>query len=119
QNLRPEQPPPKPMPRITFVSADGRRQTIDAPEGETLMRVAMQNEVSEILGECGGACCCATCHVYLDAASMAQLPPADEMELQVLEFTAAPRRTGSRLACQVAVDGRSEGLIVQLPPTQI
>lgn len=107
------------MPRITFVRPDGTRQTIDAPEGETLMRVAMQNQVSEVLGECGGACCCATCHIYLDDASMAQLPAAEDMELQTLEFTAAPRRPGSRLACQVALDRRSEGLIVQLPETQV
>lgn len=106
------------MPRITFIRPDGTRQTIDAPEGETLMRAAMQHRVSEILGECGGACCCATCHIYLDGASLAQLPPAGDMELQVLEFTAAPRRAGSRLACQVAVDRHSEGLIVQLPETQ-
>jgi 2Fe-2S ferredoxin len=107
------------MPRITFVSPDGTHRTIDAPAGETLMRVAVHHGVEEILGECGGACCCATCHVYLDEASMDKLPPAEGMELQVLEFTAAPRRAGSRLACQVLADQRSDGLIVQLPATQI
>lgn len=107
------------MPRITFVSPDGTRRAIDAPDGETLMRAAVHHGVEEILGECGGACCCATCHVYLDEASMATLPPADDMELQVLEFTAAPRRAGSRLACQVLADRRCDGLIVQLPATQI
>lgn len=107
------------MPRITFVSPDGTQQAIDIPDGETLMRAAIQNQVSEILGECGGACCCATCHVYVDEASMARLPPASDMELQVLEFTAAPRRAGSRLACQLVADRHSDGLIVQLPASQV
>lgn len=107
------------MPRITFVSPDGGRKTIDAPDGETLMRAATQHAVDEILGECGGACCCATCHVYLDEAALAKVPPASEMERQVLEFTAAPRRMGSRLACQVLADRLSDGLIVELPATQL
>ena len=107
------------MPRITFVSPDGAQRTIDVPEGETLMRAAIQNRVDQILGECGGACCCATCHIVVDEASMARLPPASDMELQVLEFTAAPRFAGSRLACQVVASPQSDGLIVQLPATQV
>lgn len=106
------------MPSITFISPDGARQAIDVPEGETLMRAAIHHGMEEVLGECGGACCCATCHVYLDDASMAKVPAPGDMELQVLEFTAAPRRAGSRLACQVVADRQSEGLVVQLPMTQ-
>lgn len=107
------------MPHITFVRPDGTRKTVEAPEGETLMRAARQHGMQDILGECGGACCCATCHVYVDDASMARLPPPEAMELQLLEFTAAPRRAGSRLACQILADRRSDGLTVQLPATQI
>ena len=106
------------MPRITFVSPDGTRRTIDAPDGETLMRAATRHAVPDILGECGGACCCATCHIYIEDAWLAKLPPAQAMELQVLEFTAAPRRAASRLACQVLADPRCDGLIVQLPAAQ-
>jgi 2Fe-2S ferredoxin len=107
------------MPGITFISSDGERRIIDVPEGESLMRAALHHGVDEILGECGGACCCATCHIYVDGASMAKLPPAADMELEVLAFVAAPRRSGSRLACQVVADRQADGLIVQLPATQI
>lgn len=107
------------MSRITFVTTDGKRRNVDVPEGETLMRAAVDNQVDAILGECGGACCCATCHVYVDAESMARLPPVSEMESQLLAFTAAPRRAGSRLACQLVADRQIDGLIVQLPQTQL
>ena len=107
------------MPRITFVTTDGHRKSIDVPEGETLMRAAIDNQVDAILGECGGACCCATCHVYFDAESMARLPPVSDMESQLLAFTAAARQPGSRLACQLVADRHIDGLIVQLPQTQL
>ncbi len=107
------------MPRVTFANPNGTRQTIEVPDGETLMRAAVHGGVDGILGECGGACCCATCHVYLDDTSMARVPPPGAMESHALEFTAATRRAGSRLACQLIAGPGCDGLLVELPAIQV
>lgn len=107
------------MPKVTFVNARGKPSVIEVPAGETLMRAALKEAIAGILGECGGACCCATCHVYVDDASSPHVPPIREMEQQMLEFVAAPRRDNSRLACQIIMAPAMEGLTVHLPPTQL
>lgn len=107
------------MPEVTFVSATGATSTIEVPTGETLMRAALKKAIAGILGECGGACCCATCHVYVDDASLPRVPPIRDMEEQMLEFVAAPRHDNSRLACQIIMGPTIEGLTVYLPPTQL
>lgn len=107
------------MPDVTFVSSSGTASTVEVPDGETLMRAALKENIAGILGECGGACCCATCHVYLDDASISQVTPIRDMEEQMLGYVAAPRRDNSRLACQIIMAPTLEGLIVHLPPSQL
>lgn len=103
---------------MTFIDGSGARFEVSAAIGQSLMRAAVDGNVSGILGECGGACCCATCHVYIDDASLAQAAPIGDMEKQMLDYVAAARLEASRLACQIIVTPGMDGLLVRLPPTQ-
>src|SRR3546814_4895147 len=56
------------MPKIVFIQPDGRSQSVDAPVGQSLMEAATTNLVRGVVGDCGGSCSCATCHLYIDEA---------------------------------------------------
>ena len=99
------------MPKITFIGSDGGESVVDAKSGHTLMEVAVDNSVTGMVAECGGACACATCHSYIDAAWVDKLPPLEEMEDAMLE-AALDRRPESRLSCQVEVTDDLDGLVV-------
>lgn len=105
------------MPRITYVSAAGERREVEVPEGFSVMEGAIKNGVSGIVAECGGACACATCHVYVDAAWRDKLLPVGEMEEAMLDF-ADDRRETSRLSCQIKVTSALDGLVVETPAGQ-
>lgn len=106
------------MPKVTYRQADGHAQTIDVPVGWSLMEAAVQNDIAGIVAECGGGCACATCHVYVDASSVANLPAIGDMEGDMLECTAAPRLPNSRLSCQIKMSAELDGLVVTLPDRQ-
>lgn len=106
------------MANITYIEASGQATTLNLPDGWSLMQGATANGVDGILGECGGSCACATCHCYVDEARLAELPPASDNELAMLENVADERRPGSRLACQIKASDAIDGLIVHLPATQ-
>lgn len=105
------------MPKIVFTEPDGRRREIDAPAGITLMEAARQNGVQGIVAQCGGACACATCHVYIDPAWLAKLEPREDMEAGMLESAWEPR-ANSRLSCQIHVTAALDGLQVTVPQRQ-
>ena len=105
------------MPRITFIEPSGARRAIDAPAGITLMEAAVQNGVQGILALCGGACACATCHVYVDPTWLPRLQAREEMEEGMLESAWEPREN-SRLSCQIHVTPDLEGLVVTVPQRQ-
>jgi 2Fe-2S ferredoxin len=105
------------MPKITFISADGTRREVVADEGSTLMEAAIKNGVPGIDAECGGACACATCHVYIDDACTAVTGKAEPMEEDMLDF-AFDVRANSRLSCQIKLGAKHDGLIVHLPSKQ-
>jgi ferredoxin, 2Fe-2S len=98
--------------RVTFVRPGGEETEVDAPLGENVMRVALDNGIYEISGECGGVLACATCHVYVDQAFAAQLPPPVEDEIEMLEFAETERRDTSRLSCQIIMTPELDGLKV-------
>jgi 2Fe-2S ferredoxin len=104
------------MPTVTFVLPDGSERRIDVVAGTSVMLAAVEHDLPGIVGECGGCASCATCHVYVDPAWAARLEPADEVEDDLLGFAAAPRRAGSRLACQIEMDASLDGLRVEIPP---
>lgn len=105
------------MVKITFIQPEGASQTVDAEEGLTVMEVAKMNNVPGIEAECGGACACATCHVYVDPAWREATGSASEMEEDMLDF-AFDVREESRLSCQIKVSAALDGLVVRVPAKQ-
>lgn len=105
------------MTKITIVAHDGTRFDIDAANGSTVMENAVRNSVPGIEAECGGACACATCHVYVDDAWTARVGAPEAMEEDMLDFAFDVRPT-SRLSCQIKVTAGLDGLVVQVPEKQ-
>ncbi|HEY2024077.1 2Fe-2S iron-sulfur cluster-binding protein [Paraburkholderia sp.] len=106
------------MPIVTYILRDGERREIDVPVGTSVMEAAIQHNVRGIDAECGGCLSCATCHVYVDATSTAELAPPDDSELELLDGVATERRPESRLSCQLVVVAAMDGLVVQIPARQ-
>lgn len=105
------------MPRILFISHDNKEHSVDAKIGDNLMEAAVQNSVAGIDADCGGACACATCHVYIDNAFTAVTGVASDMEQSMLDFAEDVQET-SRLSCQISVSDEMDGLIIRLPESQ-
>jgi ferredoxin, 2Fe-2S len=105
------------MVKITFIQPDGSSQDIEAEPGMTVMEAAKKNLIEGIEAECGGACACATCHVYVDDAWRAATGASSQMEEDMLDF-AFDVREQSRLSCQIKVRPELDGLIVRVPEKQ-
>jgi 2Fe-2S ferredoxin len=105
------------MPKVVFIEPDGGRREIDAPLGITLMEAARQHGIRGIVAQCGGACACATCHVYVQRDWLARLAPTEDMEAAMLE-TAWEPRGNSRLSCQIHISAALDGLQVTVPAQQ-
>ena len=103
------------MANITYIEPDGAERTFDVEPGLSVMEGAVRNNVKGIDADCGGACACSTCHVYIDEG--ARLTPRNENEEDMLDFAFDVRPT-SRLACQVKVTPELDGLIVRMPAKQ-
>lgn len=99
------------MAKIKFIGADGNAAEFEAQSGDTVMEVATRNGVPGIEADCGGACSCATCHVYVDEAFRELVGPPNVNEEQMLEF-ADDVKPESRLSCQIKVTDELDGLIV-------
>jgi len=97
------------MPKISFIDSSGNAAEVDAKAGLTLMEIAVDNNITGIVAECGGACACATCHAYIDDAWLAKLPVMDDMEDAMLD-SALDRRPNSRLSCQIEISDDLDGL---------
>jgi 2Fe-2S ferredoxin len=102
---------------ITFIEHSGATHTVEAEAGSTLMETAIKHDVPGIVAECGGACSCATCHVYVDEAWREATGAAKEMEEDMLDF-AFEVRPESRLSCQIRITDKLNGLIVRIPEHQ-
>jgi len=105
------------MAKITFVDAKGEKRTVEAPDGWSVMEAAVKSDIPGIDADCGGACACATCHVYVDPAWAGKLPPKEEMEETMLDF-AQDVKPASRLSCQLKVTAELDGLTVTTPKNQ-
>jgi ferredoxin, 2Fe-2S len=103
--------------RVTFIEPSGQRREIEAPIGITLMETAVRNGVPGIVALCGGACACATCHVYVKAEWFRRLDPREDMEEGMLESAWEPREN-SRLSCQIHITANLDGLEVTIPQHQ-
>ncbi len=107
------------MAKITYVEHSGTKHVVEVAAGLTVMEGARDNNVPGIEADCGGACACSTCHVYLDAAWVEKVPAKDAMEEDMLDFAYEPDEVRSRLTCQIKVTDDLDGLIVHLPIKQI
>lgn len=107
------------MAKITYIEHSGKEHTVDVAPGLTVMEGARDNGVPGIEADCGGACACSTCHVYVDAAWVPKLPARDPMEDDMLDFAWQPDAERSRLTCQITVTDEMEGLVVHVPERQI
>lgn len=105
------------MPTVIFIESNETEHRVEAEPGCSLMQVAMDNFIPGIYGECGGACSCATCHVYVDPAWQDRLPPRSSDESFMLEGAPGVDER-SRLGCQLKVNEDWEGLLVRIPATQ-
>jgi 2Fe-2S ferredoxin len=105
------------MPHITFITFDGTSHTVAAPSGGSVMQAAVDNGIPGIDADCGGACACATCHVYVEDAWRDRVGPPDAVESSMLQL-AERVANNSRLACQITLDDRLDGLTVRLPESQ-
>jgi ferredoxin, 2Fe-2S len=105
------------MPKITYIEHGGKEHVVDADVGMTVMEAAVKNQVPGIEAECGGACSCATCHVYVREDWKEKTGEPDEMEEDMLDFAFDVRPT-SRLSCQIQINEELDGLIVEVPEKQ-
>jgi 2Fe-2S ferredoxin len=105
------------MPKITYIDADNTARTVEAEVGTTVMENAIRNSIPGIEAECGGACACATCHVYVEEAWLDATGTRDTMEEDMLDFAFEVKPT-SRLSCQIKVKPELDGLVVRTPSKQ-
>ena len=105
------------MVKITYVDHVGEARTVEAEVGSTVMEAAVRNAVPGIEAECGGACACATCHVYVDPNWTSVVGKPEQMEEDMLDF-AFEVRPNSRLSCQIRVKQALDGLVVTTPEKQ-
>ena len=106
------------MAKITYIEHNGTKHEVEVASGLTVMEGARDNNIPGIEADCGGACACSTCHVYVDAAWADKLPAKEAMEEDMLDFAWEPQET-SRLTCQLKVTDELDGLVVQMPEKQI
>ena len=105
------------MAKITYIEHSGKEHVVDVDSGLTVMEGAVRNLIPGIDADCGGACACATCHVYVDAAWADKTGTRETMEDSMLDFADGVQDT-SRLSCQIKVSDELDGLVVRMPPVQ-
>ena len=105
------------MPKITYIDASGQERQVEGKNGMTVMETAIKNNIPGIDADCGGACACATCHVYVDEAWQEKTGKSSAMEESMLDF-AENVEANSRLSCQIKVTDALDGLVVRMPESQ-
>ena len=105
------------MPKITYIDASGTERVVEAKNGMTVMETAIKHNIPGIDADCGGACACATCHVYVDEAFADKVGKPSAMEQSMLDFAENVKET-SRLSCQIKVRDDLDGLKVTTPESQ-
>jgi len=107
------------MAKITYIEHNGTEHVVEVANGLTVMEGARDNGVPGIEADCGGACACSTCHVYVAEDWTDKIPPKEAMEADMLDFAFQPDPVRSRLTCQIKVTDALDGLVVNLPEKQI
>ena len=105
------------MAKITYIEHNGKSHTVDVPKELSLMEGAVQNNIPGIDADCGGACACATCHIYIDEKWFDKLQKIQDAEQDMLDMAFEPKKA-SRLSCQITVSDSLDGLVVKMPSKQ-
>jgi 2Fe-2S ferredoxin len=105
------------MPKITYISHDGKKNIVEVPVGLTVMEGALQNNIQGIDADCGGSMACATCHVYVPENWFNRLEKLQDAEQDMLDMAYEPKKN-SRLSCQIIVSDQLDGLEVTTPIKQ-
>jgi len=105
------------MAKITYKDYQGNSKTINVNNGLSVMEGAIQNEISGIDADCGGAMACATCHVYVKDEWFNKIPKAEDAEVDMIDMAYEPKKN-SRLSCQIIVSDELDGLEVTTPEKQ-
>ncbi len=105
------------MPKITYIEHNGKTHNVEVPKELSVMEGALQNNIPGIDADCGGACACATCHVYVDEKWFDKLPKKSESEQDMLDMAIEPNKF-SRLGCQITVNDDLDGMVVKMPSKQ-
>ena len=105
------------MGKVTYIQTDGTQAEVDVANGISVMQGAVNNDVAGIVAECGGACSCATCHVYVDEDWFDKTGGPSDAEKDMLECAIDPK-ANSRLSCQIRMNDELNGLVVRIPESQ-
>ena len=105
------------MSKITYIEHNGKSHTIEVPKELSVMEGALQNNIPGIDADCGGACACATCHVYVDEKWFDKLQKKEDAEQDMLDMAFEPKKF-SRLSCQITATDELDGLVVKMPSKQ-
>ena len=105
------------MPKITYISHDGKKNTVEVLSGLSVMECALQNNIEGIDADCGGSMACATCHVYVAENWFNKIDKAQDAEQDMLDMVHEPKKN-SRLSCQIIVSNELDGLEVIIPAKQ-
>lgn len=105
------------MPKVIYIEYNGKQHEVEVEKGLSIMEGAIQNGIPGIDGDCGGACACATCHVYVNEEWLDKLSDQNESEKDMLDF-AFETKSNSRLSCQLMIDDKHNGIVVNLPEKQ-
>lgn len=105
------------MGQVTYIEHNGTEHEVNVPDGYSIMEAAVQDGIAGIDGDCGGACACATCHVYVDERWLDRTGPPGADEAVMLNL-AEDVRPNSRLSCQIQMSQALDGLVVTMPASQ-
>jgi len=106
------------MAKITYIEFDGKKHALEVETGKSIMQAAVDNSLKGILGDCGGACSCATCHCYVEDEWLSKLDAKSETEAMLLEEVMEPK-PNSRLSCQIKASDELDGMVIHLPEKQV
>jgi len=104
---------------VRYIEPDLTERVVQVQPGQTLMQAAVNNRVRGIVAECGGACMCATCHVYVEESHVDRLKAVDATEDEMLEAVESERQDNSRLSCQIKATPEIDGIVVRIAPVQV
>jgi len=105
------------MAKITYIEHNGKSHTVEVATEMSVMEGAVQNNIPGIDADCGGACACATCHVYVEEKWIDKLSKKEEAEQEMLDMAFEPNKF-SRLSCQLTVTDDMDGMVVKMPSKQ-